>query len=204
LAGGGVRCSGLSLDSAQGDRVIVDIIRRMGGQVRSGGANESRAAAGAAGAGEGAIGKPEGEIEALPSATHGTIIDASQCPDLVPVLAVLGALSRGVTRIINAKRLRVKESDRLRAISTELGKLGADVTELEDGLIIEGKETLRGGKVDSWNDHRIAMALAVASIKCTQPVVITGSGAVKKSYPHFWRDFSNLGGKTDPPPQSLF
>jgi 3-phosphoshikimate 1-carboxyvinyltransferase len=197
---GGIKCSGLSLNSAQGDRAIIDIIRQMGGNIRTGSA---KADGGEAGSGPDGAGEKQdlSFVEALPSATCGTTMDASQCPDLVPVLAVLGALSRGVTRIVNAKRLRIKESDRLKAVSTELNKLGAKVAELEDGLIIEGKETLRGGRVDSWNDHRIAMALAVASIKCTQPVIITGSGAVKKSYPHFWRDFSSLGGETDPPPQ---
>jgi 3-phosphoshikimate 1-carboxyvinyltransferase len=113
------------------------------------------------------------------------------------VLAVLGALSSGITKIINAERLRIKESDRLRAIATELNKLGGDVRELEDGLIIKGKENLKGGVVDSWNDHRIAMALAIASIKCTEPVTITNSDAVKKSYPQFWRDFVKLGGEID-------
>jgi len=194
LLGGGIRCKGLNPGSVQGDRAIVDVIRQMGGEIRTGpastvdGANESGQADTGA--------KPAlGFVETVPSVTRGTEIDASQCPDLVPVLAVLGALSRGTTRIINAKRLRIKESDRLRAISTELNKLGADITELEDGLIIEGKEWLKGGMADSWNDHRIAMALAVASVKCKKPVIITGSGAVKKSYPHFWEDFERLGGK---------
>ncbi len=173
LLGGNISCKNISKDSLQGDRAIVDIVKEMGGKIEIG----------------------QDHIEISCSHTHGTIIDASQCPDLVPILAVLGSLSRGITKIVNAERLRIKESDRLKAISTELNKLGANITELKDGLIIEGKESLKGGIVDSWNDHRIAMALAIASIRCTEPVIITGSDAVKKSYPQFWEDFKKLGGK---------
>ena len=186
ILGGGIKCKGLNLNSVQGDRVIMDITGKMGVSLETGESTDGRQAG-------------QGFIKVYEAVTRGIEIDASQCPDLVPVLAVLGAISAGTTKIINAKRLRIKESDRLRAISTELNKLGAGVTELDDGLIIEGKEKLTGGRVDSWNDHRIAMALAVASIKCTGPVILTGSDAVKKSYPHFWRDFKSLGGKTDNP-----
>ena len=101
----------------------------------------------------------------------------------------------GTTKIINCGRLRFKESDRLAAISRELNKIGADIDENEDVLIIKGKENLMGGVVNSWNDHRIAMALAVASIKCIKPLIIMDSDCVKKSYPHFWEDFKKLGGK---------
>jgi 3-phosphoshikimate 1-carboxyvinyltransferase len=173
--GSSIKCTDLNINSLQGDRVILDIVKEMGGTISA----------------------DSNIIEISPSRTKGTIIDAAQCPDLVPVLAVLGALSSGITKIINAERLRIKESDRLRAIATELNKLGGDVRELEDGLIIKGKENLKGGVVDSWNDHRIAMALAIASIKCTEPVTITNSDAVKKSYPQFWRDFVKLGGEID-------
>ncbi|MDI6705773.1 MAG: 3-phosphoshikimate 1-carboxyvinyltransferase [Bacillota bacterium] len=171
--GGRIKCIDMNTDSLQGDKAILDIVKKMGAILEIG----------------------EDFVKIKESRTHGTVIDASQYPDLVPIIAVLGALSSGTTKIINAERLRIKESDRLKAISTELNKLGANVRELEDGLIIEGKEELKGGTVDSWNDHRIAMALAVASIRCTGPVIITGSGAVKKSYPQFWRDFKKLGGK---------
>ncbi|WIF95377.1 3-phosphoshikimate 1-carboxyvinyltransferase [Caminicella sporogenes] len=175
LLGGSVKCKDLNINSLQGDKVILDILEKMGGKVKI----------------------DKSFIEVDKSVLCGKVIDASQCPDLVPILAVLGALSRGTTKIVNAARLRIKESDRLKAISTELKKIGADVKELEDGLVIRGKENLKGGVVDSWNDHRIVMALAVASIKCTQPVVITGCGAVKKSYPNFWEDFKSLGGTID-------
>ena len=140
-----------------------------------------------------AIGKEE--ITTKASLTKGIIIDGSQYPDLVPILAVLGSLSKGTTKIIKGKRLRLKESDRLQAIATQLNKLGAKVIELEEGLIIEGVDNLKGGVVDCYNDHRIAMALAIASIKSTQPIIINNKDVVNKSYPGFWQDFTRLGGR---------
>lgn len=175
VIGGDIRCKDLKVDSLQGDKAIVEIIRKMGGNLEMG---------------------PD-FVKAGASSTAGITVDASQCPDLVPIVAVLGALSQGTTRIEKAKRLRIKESDRLQAISTELNKLGAKVTELPEGLVIRGQNSLKGGIVDSWNDHRIAMALAIASLRCREPVVIRNSEAVNKSYPAFWRDFEKLGGVID-------
>lgn len=175
ILGGNIECTNLDMNSKQGDKIIVDLIRSMGGDIQV----------------------YDDKIRTIYSNTNGRIIDVSQCPDLVPILAVLGALSKGTTKIVNAERARIKESDRLRAISTELKKLGGDVEERDDGLIIEGKKELKGGKVDSWNDHRIAMALAVASIGCKEPIVINGSEVVNKSYPKFWDDFRKLGGAID-------
>lgn len=126
-------------------------------------------------------------------------IDASQIPDLVPIITVLGSLQEGkTTRIVNAERLRIKESDRLKAISTELNKIGAEIKELNDGLVIKGKESLRGNaKVNSWNDHRIAMSLAIAATRCKEEIVLEGYEAVNKSYPDFWNDYISLGGETN-------
>jgi len=93
--------------------------------------------------------------------------------------------------------LGFKESDRLKAMATELNKIGADVIEREDSLLIHGKPWLKGGIVSSWNDHRIAMAMAIASIRCTEKLIIEDSGAVKKSYPQFYEDFKSLGGKVN-------
>lgn len=173
--GADVACMGLNINSLQGDKVIMNIIEQMGGKILI----------------------ENDRVQALPSQTNGRVIDVSQCPDIVPVLAALAALSNGTTEIINAGRLRIKESDRLRAISCELNKIGADVEERPEGLIIKGKKTLRGGLVSSWNDHRIAMALAIASVKCTEPVIIKDADCVKKSYPGFWEDFQRLGGTFD-------
>lgn len=124
------------------------------------------------------------------------IIDASQIPDLVPILTVLGALKSGqTTRIINAARLRIKESDRLKAIATEMNKLGANILELDEGLIIKGQDCLYGdATVNSWNDHRIAMSLAIAATMCEREVILENYEAVNKSYPEFWNDYKSLGG----------
>lgn len=124
-------------------------------------------------------------------------LDCSDIPDLVPILAVLGCFCKGVSRITNAARLRIKESDRLAAVSECLNRLGGKVTVLDDGLEIEGVDSLSGGEVDSFNDHRIAMAMAIASAKCTGPLLIRGAECVEKSYPDFWKDFEALGGRLE-------
>ena len=124
-------------------------------------------------------------------------IDVSGCPDLVPPLAVMAALRAGqTTRLVNAQRLRIKESDRLAAVTAVLTALGGDVTEGEDFLTIRGRETLTGGgTVDSFHDHRIAMMTAILATRCENPVTLTGAEAVAKSYPDFWEEYERLGGK---------
>lgn len=122
-------------------------------------------------------------------------IDVSGCPDLVPPLAVMAAVRTGTTRIVNAARLRIKESDRLSAVTQVLRAMGADIAELPDGLVITGQTGLRGGvTVDSFNDHRIAMMAAIAATICTFPVTVRGAECVRKSYPGFWDDYKALGG----------
>ncbi len=122
----------------------------------------------------------------------GTVIDVSQVPDLVPVLAVLASQAAGETRIVNAGRLRIKESDRLRTVTEMLTALGAHIEEGTDYLIIHGKKGLSGGTVDSANDHRIAMAAAIAATVADGPVTVLGSECVAKSYQNFWEDYKNL------------
>lgn len=122
-------------------------------------------------------------------------IDAREIPDLVPILSVIALARKGRTKIFNAERLRIKESDRLTAICKSLGALGADIEELSDGLIINGTGTLKGGICDGFNDHRIVMSAAIASLISTDSVTIKGAEAVNKSYPRFFDDFKALGGK---------
>lgn len=123
-------------------------------------------------------------------------LDVSQCPDLVPPLAAMAALRAGeTTAIVNAGRLRIKESDRLATVTEVLNALGAQVEEHEDHLVIRGREKLAGGvTVSGHNDHRIAMMAAIAAIRCEKPVTIIGAECVKKSYPRFWEDYEALGG----------
>lgn len=123
-----------------------------------------------------------------------TEIDAANIPDLVPILAVLAASRVGETRIYNAERLRIKESDRLYAVTKCINELGGCAQETDDGIIITGTGRLKGGIVDSFNDHRIAMSAAVASVICENEVKILNAECVKKSYPTFFEDFIKLGG----------
>ena len=121
-------------------------------------------------------------------------IDCSDIPDLVPILAVLGTFCKGRSYITNAARLRIKECDRLAAMAYNLNEIGGRITELTDGLVIDGVDSLDGGTIDGFNDHRIAMATAIASTRCANPLIITGAECVSKSYPDFWEDFRALGG----------
>jgi 3-phosphoshikimate 1-carboxyvinyltransferase len=170
-----ITCEGLNTTSRQGDREILNILNRFGAKIISG--NNS--------------------ITVQKVQLKGCEIDASQIPDLVPIIAVLGSLSEGRTVIKNAARLRIKECDRLHAMALGLTAFGADIKELDDGLIIEGKGCLLGGEADSFNDHRIAMALSIAALFCKEQVIINDSGCVNKSYPEFFTDFNKLGGNAD-------
>jgi 3-phosphoshikimate 1-carboxyvinyltransferase len=123
-------------------------------------------------------------------------IDAADIPDLIPILSVKAAAMKRTTTIYNAARLRLKESDRLSTVTKMLSTLGANIEEKPDGLIIHGGVRLNGGTVSSYNDHRIAMSAAIAAATvCTKPVIIQGAEAVEKSYPHFFEDFQELGGR---------
>jgi len=126
---------------------------------------------------------------------RGTMVDASDIPDLVPVLSVVATQAEGETVFINAGRLRIKECDRLAAMKSCLSILGADIRETEDGLIIRGGKRLTGGTVPSFNDHRIVMSMAVAATVADGPVIIDGAEAVSKSYPTFFEDYRQLGGR---------
>ena len=168
----GVRVDGLNAGSAQGDRAVLDILREMGAEVDCA---------------EDAVTVRRGHL-------HGVTIDARPIPDLIPVLSVLAALAEGETSIEHAGRLRLKESDRLASTAAMLRAMGADVQELPDGLVLRGVPQLTGGTVDACNDHRIAMAAAVAASGCREKVVVRGSECVNKSYPDFWRDLDGLKG----------
>ena len=123
--------------------------------------------------------------------------DAANIPDLVPILTVLACFADGTSHITGCGRLRIKESDRLAAISSELNRLGGRVEAGADDLTVHGVKELHGGECETYNDHRIAMSLAIASQRCTEPIVIHGAECVSKSYPDFFKDFSSLGGKCD-------
>ncbi len=208
--GGQVALDGLRMDSLQGDRAVVDILRAMGADIRVEGGSL--------------------HIGGTGHVLRAVDMDVSQCPDLVPALAVAAVHADGVSRIFNAARLRIKESDRLQAMREQLGILGARITEEPDGLVIDGlghvasevkgsmerqipgqqgrpglqgrpvlqgrpcAGQLSGGSVNGCGDHRIVMASAIAATCAGGGVAIEGMEAVGKSYPGFWDDFRQMGG----------
>ena len=137
-------------------------------------------------------------IEQLARVENGRIPsfvqDASDVPDLVPVLTVLASAAEGTSKIINASRLRIKESDRLESAAAMINALGGCVTVGEDNLVIEHCARFKGGTIDSYNDHRIVMSAAIAAAMSDAPVTILGAEAVNKSYPRFFDDYRSLGG----------
>lgn len=162
---------GLFPDSLQGDKAIADIVKRMGAAV-----TQSAAA-----------------LTVKANELHGIEIDAANTPDLVPVIAALAAFAEGTTTITNAARLRIKESDRLKTVTELITAAGGDITELPDGLIINGGKKLKDEfTFDGCNDHRIVMAAALLSFR--SKVTITNAQAINKSYPNFIRDITKLGG----------
>lgn len=131
----------------------------------------------------------------------GTEVDEVEVPDLIdelPLVAVAGALATGKTVIRGAAELRVKESDRIAAMTDGLAKMGVRVSAMPDGMEIEGGARIRGGAtIESFGDHRIPMALAVAALVADRPVHFRDVGCVAKSYPAYWNDLEQLGGKVE-------
>lgn len=124
-------------------------------------------------------------------------VDVSQFPDLFPILAILACGAKGDSLLYNAKRLRIKESDRIKTTKELILGLGGSAEETEDSLIIHGTGKLSGGAVNSHNDHRIAMSAYVASCICENSVILDGAEAVRKSYPEFLQDYERAGGEVN-------
>ena len=173
--GNEINLLGMKEHSLQGDKKIIEDIKAMKGDVTF----------------------DNGVLKCNPSDTVGAIIDFSQSPDLGPALSVLASLSKGTSNFINASRLRIKECDRITCVLEELNKMGANIFETPDTMIIHGVDKLHGCVVDSHNDHRLAMAFAMAASVCDSDVKILNAECVSKSYPHFWEDYVKLGGSID-------
>ena len=178
MLGGDVELDGMNPSSAQGDRACRDIFRRLGAEIEW----------------------KNGLLRARPGppadGPTSIAVDASQIPDLVPVLAAAAAVLPGYSVSIGrAERLRLKESDRLAAMADGLCALGADVRQTPDGLELHGVGLLRGGRAEGRGDHRVVMALAVAALRAEGETVLTDAQSVRKSYPDFFRDYNRLGGK---------
>ena len=174
LTGGKLRIRPINAESRQGDRRFLDLLEGMGAEVRWL---------------EGGILEVQGhDLRAVEA-------DLSAMPDQVPTLAALAPFAAGTTRILNVPHLRLKESDRLAAMARELTRVGAEVDELADGLVIPGiwhgqTPPTDSVEVDSWNDHRIAMSMALVGLR-RPGVVVQEPMVVAKSYPNFWNDLSS-------------
>jgi 3-phosphoshikimate 1-carboxyvinyltransferase len=145
--------------------------------------------------GEVAEGEPQGAVEIQGARLKGTVIQGKEIPnviDEIPILAVAGALAQGTTIIADAKELRIKETDRLAAIATNLKAMGVEVTEQEDGLEIVGGAPLRGARLQSFGDHRIAMAFAIAGMFAEGETIIDDVDCVGTSYPSFYETLEHI------------
>ncbi|MCQ2530210.1 MAG: 3-phosphoshikimate 1-carboxyvinyltransferase [Lachnospiraceae bacterium] len=210
LAAGALRigpmvCPGMNIDSLQKDHQIVDVLRSFGAEIDVFRKNDI-------------YGNPvpnEDVITVMGGNLHGISVDVADIPDLVPVIALVACKAKGITIIRNAGRLKLKETDRLKTVRDALRALGADIREFKDGLIVTGlitdeakKESemaqkkgskpkridyvLKGGKVNSYGDHRITMMCSIASSIAFTPVQIDNAESVTKSYPGFFEDLVNL------------
>ena len=173
LAKEGIRVEGLNLKSSQGDRGVLDVLRAFGA----------------------AVSEEENAVTVRRGTLRGVTVDASPIPDLIPVLSVVASVAAGETRVENAYRLRLKESDRLQSTANLLRALGGRVEEKEDGLVITGVPTLHGGAVETQNDHRLAMSAATAACAAMGEVTVDNDACVAKSYPRFWEDYGSLKGE---------
>lgn len=181
VEGSDIFLKGLLKNSTQGDKEVVDLMEKMGGNISW---------------------ENDGVRCSHSGSLNGIEIDMSQIPDALPILAVAGAMAKGETRLYNAGRVRIKESDRIMAMADGLKKMGVEVVEKEDELIIKGGFTndVKRVEIDGYNDHRIVMAFAVALGGMSENGVkseITDRHAIGKSYPRFFEDFAKLGGNVN-------
>ena len=172
---GDVEVLNANIDSAQGDRRIAALLREFGAEVIQDG----------------------DRLRVKRSPMTAIDIDASQIPDLVPVLAVCACFASGVTRITNAERLRIKESDRLKTTAQLINSLGGKVKELPDGLEITGVGKLYGGFAEGCGDHRIVMSAAVCASGAAEKIKCTDAMSINKSYPDFFEDYAKIGGTAE-------
>ena len=175
--GGSIGCQGLDMESPQGDRAIAALLKEFGAETKV----------------------ALNQITATHKEMKGIRIDVSQIPDLVPILCVAAAAAEGKTEIYNAGRLRMKESDRLAVMAECMQKIGVEVEEKPDSIIITGGCNPPEGEIviDSHNDHRIVMAMAIAAVSLGVELTILGAEAVNKSYPSFFIELAKLGGVTN-------
>jgi 3-phosphoshikimate 1-carboxyvinyltransferase len=169
IAGGEVAVRGFRRSSLQGDAQFASVLERMGCRIVEG---------------------VEGVKICCDRGLRGIEIDMNSMPDVVPTLAAAALFAQGETRIRNVAQLRFKESDRLNALVEELGKLGADISVRDDGLIIR-PSPLHGARLDTYDDHRLAMSFSLVGLR-VPGVQVENPGCVKKSFPTYWNEFAKL------------
>ncbi|MHA1648297.1 MAG: 3-phosphoshikimate 1-carboxyvinyltransferase, partial [Promethearchaeota archaeon] len=166
--------SNLDLKSAQGDKVIIQILQTMGANI--------------------IINSEEHYIELIGGQSlKGIEIECTHIPDLFPILCVLGLFSENQMILSNIQRIRLKESDRVAIMIRELSKMGAIIQENPDSILIEGPQQIHGADLDPENDHRIAMALTIGAIYARTPSSLLNFEVVNDSYPEFFSDLTKLG-----------
>lgn len=171
---GDVILKGLDMNSTQGDKEIVSILKQFGADIEV----------------------KSNYIRAKKSVLKGIEIDVTDIPDTVPALAVAAAFAKGTTVIKGGERLRLKESDRIESVVSNLKRLGVDVEEKPDGMIIIGGGA-KGALLEGYNDHRIPMAFSMAALCAQGNTVITDANSINKTYPSFFKDYNSLGGKAN-------
>lgn len=173
ITGSRMRYTNLDLDIYHPEARIIDALQRMGADVR--------------------IDRQAKTVEVVGGrALKGIVMDCNDSPDMVPILSVLMANAEGESRIVNAEQLRFKECDRLAAMC-QLNKMGAQVTETQDGLIIQGGRPLQGAELESYHDHRVLMSFVVAGLAAKGESTISDPGAAAVSYPGFIDDIKAMG-----------
>ncbi len=173
--GSNITLNGLDINSTQGDKEVAQVMKSFGAEIEL---NEN------------SLTCKKGEL-------NGIEIDCTDIPDMVPAIAVTASFVKGKTVIKGAERLRFKESDRINAVCNNLKKMGVDVKETKDGMIINGNGEVFGAKLCGYNDHRIVMAFSVAGLFAKGKTVITDAESINKSYPSFFEDYNRLGGKAN-------
>jgi 3-phosphoshikimate 1-carboxyvinyltransferase len=160
---------------------VIEVLRRMGASITVDGGGET-------------VGEPTGTIRVSHGTLGATEIAPAEVPGVIDELPVLGALAThgGALRVTGAQELRVKESDRISALADGLRKMGADIEEMPDGFHVRATRRLTGGEVDARNDHRLAMAFAIAALGASGPTIIHDAGAAAVSYPEFFAVLESL------------
>jgi len=161
---------GLDMADSQGDKAVLEMLKKMGAKIKTG----------------------KNFVRVCGGKLNGAELDLNSTPDAIPAMAVAGCFAKGQTRLLNVPQAREKETDRIAVMCNELKKLGADVEELPDGLVINYSK-LKGGEVQGHDDHRVVMAMAVAGLRSETPVVVNSAEAMRITFPNFVELMNSLG-----------